>query len=47
MTASPYSLDPETAAELRAIARRLPPLSDDQLDAIADVLAQIDLRQTR
>lgn len=43
--ARPSSLAPEVAAELRAAARRLPPLSDDQLDALADVLAQVELRR--
>ena len=38
------TLTPEVAAELRAAALALPPLPDDQLDAIADIFAQIDLR---
>lgn len=39
----PRNLDPEVAAQLRAKARELPALSDDQLDALADLLVQIDL----
>lgn len=45
MTDRPTCLDPATAAELRGIARSLPALSDDQLDSLADLLVQIDLRR--
>lgn len=43
MPADPPALDPEVAAELRAKVRELPALTDPQLDALADVLVQIDL----
>ena len=43
--ARPRDLDPEVAAELRAMAAKLPALSDDQLDSLADLLVQIDLRR--
>lgn len=39
----PHELDPAEVEELHRIARDRPPLPDDQLDALADVLAQIDL----
>lgn len=39
------TLSEETKRELHAMARALPPLSDQQLDAIADILVQIELRQ--
>jgi hypothetical protein len=40
----PRELDADIAAELRAIAAQLPALTDDQLDSLADVLVQIELR---
>lgn len=46
MNTRPCSLDPEVAAELRAIARSLPPLSEDQLDSLADLLVQIELQRS-
>lgn len=43
----PTSLTPEVADELRAAVRNLPPLTDAQLDELADVLAQIELRTAK
>lgn len=40
----PTSLPPALAEEFRAAALELDPLPDAQLDALADVLAQIDVR---
>lgn len=40
-----HDLDPEVAAAIREQVRQLPPLSDDQLDQLADVLVQIDLHR--
>lgn len=43
---NPYpSLSAELVEELRADARSLPPLTDEQLDAIADTLAAVELRR--
>lgn len=41
----PSRLDPAVAAELREMVAQLPPLTDPQLDALADVLVQIDLHR--
>lgn len=41
----PRDLDAEVAAELREIVAQLPPLSDPQLDDLADLLVQIDLHR--
>lgn len=40
-----YQLDPEVQKRVDRIVAELPRLSDAQLDAIADVLARIRLRQ--
>lgn len=43
MTRRPRDLDPAVAAELREMVATLPPLSDEQLDALSDVLVQVEL----
>lgn len=41
------SLDDETRAQLRAMVAALPPLTDEQVDALADVIVQIRLDHAR